>query len=175
MVVIGKALGNGHPISAVLGKKRVMEAAQETFISSSYWTERVGFVAALETIKQFEELRVIDYLKELGAYYDQKLKQLFQQLSLNIENIGCLTVPVLAIREDNPLVIKTIFTQEMLKRGYLATNLTYLSFAHTKKIIDDFLVVAQEVFNRIKKAKENAQLASLLDGEVCHGGFARLT
>ncbi|HEO64085.1 MAG TPA: aminotransferase class III-fold pyridoxal phosphate-dependent enzyme, partial [Candidatus Omnitrophica bacterium] len=66
IVVLGKALGNGYPISAVVGKKDVMQAAQDTFISSTFWTERIGFVAALETVKQFEKNNVISYVKDAG-------------------------------------------------------------------------------------------------------------
>jgi len=98
IVVIGKALGNGHPIAAILGKRCVMEAAQGSFISSSYWTERVGFSAALETINQFEQHNVINYLKDIGKYIDEKTSRIFQQVGLNIENIGMTTVPVWAIQ-----------------------------------------------------------------------------
>ncbi len=133
IVVIGKALGNGHPIAAILGKRCVMEAAQGSFISSSYWTERVGFSAALETINQFEQHNVINYLKDIGKYIDEKTSRIFQQVGLNIENIGMTTVPVWAIKENEPLLIKTVFTQEMLKRGFLASNLIYISYAHSKK------------------------------------------
>ena len=59
MMILGKALGNGYPISCVLGIREVMQAAQTTFISSTYWTERIGFVAALETIKIFERDHVL--------------------------------------------------------------------------------------------------------------------
>jgi glutamate-1-semialdehyde aminotransferase len=174
MVVIGKALGNGHPISAILGKKKIMEAAQESFISSSYWTERVGFVAALETITQFEKHRVVEYLVGLGKHLDAGLKRIFLELDLSIENVGLVSVPVLAIKETDPLLIKTVFTQEMLKKGFLATNLTYLSFAHTKEIIDKYLEVVHEVFSRIKSAMREGTLPKLLGGPICHAGFQRL-
>ncbi|OGC36738.1 aminotransferase class III [candidate division WOR-1 bacterium RIFOXYB2_FULL_48_7] len=175
IVVIGKALGNGHPIAAILGKRNVMEAAQKSFISSSYWTERVGFVAALKTIEQFEKHNVVEYLKDLGQHMDAGLNNIFKDLDLAIENVGMIPVPVLAIHEENPLMIKTVYTQEMLKKGYLATNLTYLSFAHTHQIIDKYLQVAHKVFKEIKRAIMNRTLSDQLDGPVCHSGFQRLT
>ncbi|MBI5140365.1 MAG: aminotransferase class III-fold pyridoxal phosphate-dependent enzyme [Candidatus Vogelbacteria bacterium] len=175
MVVIGKALGNGHPISAVLGKKSIMEAAQDSFISSSYWTERVGYTAALETIDQFEKNNVVEYINKTGKYMGSGLACIFHDLGVSIDIVGMNSVPVLAIKEDDPLVIKTLFTQEMLKKGYLASNLTYISVAHTESIIDKYLENVREVFNKIKTAKANGKLKKMLDGPICHSGFARLT
>jgi glutamate-1-semialdehyde aminotransferase len=175
IVTIGKALGNGHPISAILGKRSVMEASQESFISSSYWTERVGYVAALETIKQFEKNNVIGYLKELGTYIDIKMSQIFNELDLSIKNIGMDSIPVFSIDESHPMLLKTLFTQEMLKRGYLASNLIYLSYSHNTEIIDKYCEVANEVFSIIKVAQNKGTLQSLLEGPICHTGFTRLT
>ena len=175
IVVIGKALGNGHPIAAILGKRNVMEASQVSFISSSYWTERIGYVAALEVINQFEKNNVIEYLTELGKYFDKKMTQIFQDLTLSITNIGLTTVPVLAINEEEPMLIKTLFTQEMLKKGYLASNLIYLSYAHTDKIIDQYCELAFDVFKKIKAAQTNGTMMKILEGPICHSGFARLT
>lgn len=175
IVVIGKALGNGHPISAILGKKSVMEAAQRSFISSSYWTERVGYVAALATIEQFEKHDVVEYIKELGKHMEVGLQRMFNELDLSIENVGMLPVPVLSIHEKESLLIKTILTQEMLKKGFLATNITYLSFAHTKRVIDQYLNIAYDVFADIKTAIKKGELNDLMKGPVCHAGFQRLT
>jgi glutamate-1-semialdehyde aminotransferase len=175
MVVIGKALGNGHPISAILGKRSIMQAAQKSFISSSYWTERVGYVAALAVIDQFEQDGVIEYLKRLGESFDADMQDILGRAGLNIKNVGMLTVPTFAILEKDPLVIKTFFTQEMLKRGYLASNLTYLSVAHTKEILKKYCDQADQVFGQVKDLIEKGGLASKLEGPVCHSGFQRLT
>ncbi len=174
ILVLGKALGNGHPISAILGKRDVMEAAQNTFISSSLWTERVGFVAALETINQFQRNNVIEHLVEIGNYLDEGLSGIFSQLNLPIEMGGMLTVPTFYIKENSSL-IKTIFTQEMLKRGFLASTVIYLSLAHNNKIIDQYLSTVYEVFAEIKPALDIGNLDTLLEGPVCHSGFERLT
>jgi glutamate-1-semialdehyde aminotransferase len=175
IVVLGKALGNGHPISAILGKRNVMEAAQDSFISSSYWTERVGFVAALETIDQFEINNVVEYLRELGNYLDAGFQKIFHELKLSIKNIGMKPVPVLDIQEENSLLIKTIFTQEMLKKRFLVSNIIYLSYAHNKKIIDLYLDAAYNVFLKIKSGLEKGNLNEQLRGAICHSGFSRLT
>lgn len=172
IAVFGKALGNGFPIGAVIGKKEIMQSAQDTFISSSYWTERSGFVAALETIKLFEKHNVADYTMNMGKYISKKLTKIFKKCDLNIEVVGIPSVIAMAIKEKDPMLLKTIFTQEMLKRGYLVSTVIYISYAHKKKIVDKYLEEAQKVFQYVANNKND--LNSLLNDEVSHSGFQRL-
>ena len=70
MAMFGKALGNGYAITATIGRREVMEAAQSTFISSTFWTERIGPTAALKTLevmereKSWEKITNTDYKYE---------------------------------------------------------------------------------------------------------------
>ena len=82
------------------------------------------------------------------------------------------SVPVLAIKDVRALEIKTYITQEMLKRGFLASNLTYLTYAHTSQVIEDYLSGLEEVLEQVRATND---LRSLLEGPVCHRGFKRLT
>ena len=173
IVVLGKALGNGFPISAILGVDKVMSAAQNTFISSSYWTERTGYVAALETLKFFEENNVIEKIGKMGMYIRKELTKIFTNNGLDIDVSGGLdSVVAMNIQEESPLLLKTVFTQEMLKRGFLASNLIYVSYAHTKEIVDKYLENAADIFKIIADKKE--LLEELLEAEVSHDGFTRL-
>lgn len=173
IAVLGKALGNGYPISTVIGKRKVMDCAQDTFISSSLWTERIGFVAALATIEVFEKNNVVDHIVNVGNYLKKGLGDIFQKLSLNAEMVGLPSAPIIHIHDD-PLLIQTIFNQEMLKRGYLTSSVVYVSFAHNKKIIDKYLKDAREVFSTIALYKKNNKLKYLLEGPLIHKGFTRL-
>lgn len=174
MVVLGKALGNGHPISAVVGRKEVMQAAQGTFVSSTYWTERVGFAAALAVIKEFKKNDVPRILADRGDYLRTGLKKIFKDSLLKAEVAGLVPAPTLVFQEEDPALIKTLFTQEMLRRGFLASTLIYASTAHTKKACDLYLGAAERVVEVISNAKQTGSLASLLQGPVCHSGFQRL-
>ncbi|MCR4336260.1 MAG: aminotransferase class III-fold pyridoxal phosphate-dependent enzyme [Candidatus Omnitrophica bacterium] len=174
IVVLGKALGNGFPISAVVGKRNVMEAAQKTFISSTYWTERIGFVAALEVIKEFERSNVPAHLSRIGEIIKRGLEKIFKDGRWNIEVCGLAASPMMMIQEKDPLLVKTLFTQEMLKKGFLASNLIYVSLAHTEKIVEQYLQAAQEVLGRMAVARDQGRLSELLEGPICHGGFKRL-
>ena len=67
MVMFGKTIGNGYALTAVVGRRNVMEAAQKTFISSTFWTERIGPTAALTTLKVMKELRSWEIITKLGS------------------------------------------------------------------------------------------------------------
>ena len=141
ILTLGKALGNGYPISAILGKKEVMENAQKSFISSSYWTERLGYVAGLATIEEYQRVKADKYLIKIGRYFDKKFLQLTKELKLPFENNGLISVPIISFNsgnQDMDLKIKTFLTQEMLKKGYIFSNVIYLSINHNKKYIDKF-------------------------------------
>ncbi|MCO4798669.1 MAG: aminotransferase class III-fold pyridoxal phosphate-dependent enzyme [Colwelliaceae bacterium] len=172
--VLGKALGNGHPIGAIIGKSEVMDAAQSSFISSSYWSERVGFSAALKTIEVFEQQQVIQNVSATGRLIKQQLLYSAQQSDLKIDVIGIDSVLILVFSGNDPLVTKTVFTQEMLKRGFLASNVIYVSLAHTNEIVEQYIAAASEVFQLIKQGDQDNTLEQLLDGPVCHSGFSRL-
>ena len=173
MAVFGKALGNGFPIAAILGTANVMSSAQSTFISSSYWTERTGYVAALKTLEFYKEKNVIEAISKTGMFIRKGLTDIFDKTKLNISVLGGLdSVVAMDIQEENPLLLKTIFIQEMLDRGFLASNLIYVSFAHTQDVIDKYLENALEVFQLIASNKDN--LDSLLKSEISHNGFQRL-
>ena len=183
MVLLGKALGNGYPINELIisrvtffgGKKEIMNGAQDSFISSGYWSERTGFAAALETIRIFEEENVVDDLILTSNYFRKLFIKLFKELNLNIEVEGLHTIPFLKINEAKPLEIKTLFTQEMLKKGYLASNLTFLSVSHTESVINKYADECFEVFRKIKESLINENLKNYIDGAICHSGFKRLT
>ena len=93
---------------------------------------------------------VIEYLIDIGKYFDHKINRLINDIGLNITMGGILTLPSMLIKENDPLVIKTYITQEMLKKGYLASNITYLSFKHTKERIDDYLEILVKILSDIK-------------------------
>lgn len=172
--VLGKAMGNGHPIGAVIGKKVIMDAAQKSFISSSYWTERVGFVAALATLKVFEEQNVCEQLQNIGQDLKTQMSQVCEKLDFNLKIIGVDSVPILLFPTEQALTLKTLYTQEMLKRGVLASNVIYVSLAHSKEKRHIFVKAFTDVISLLKRALAENNIESLLEGPVCHSGFERL-
>ncbi len=173
IAVFGKALGNGYPIAAVLGREKFMSAAQDTFISSLFWTERTGFAAALATIDYHMKHNVDARLVEIGEDVKSGWSRLGKKHGLPVDTGGISPLAHFSFSGwDNQLELKTLFIQEMLKRGYLASTAFYTSWAHTPGVIDKYLAAVDEVFGIIAKTDD---VAAALEGPVCHSGFARLT
>ena len=175
MTVFGKTIANGYALTAVVGKREIMEAAQKTFISSTFWTERIGPAAALKTLEVMRELKPWDYITEMGTYVIENWKRLSETHQLKINTFGIPSLAGFAFQSDDALKYKTLITQEMLKRGYLASTLLYSSMAHTKEIINVYLNELDDLFNTIRKCEsKELVIDDLLEGPVCHGGFKRL-
>lgn len=177
MAVFAKGISNGFPMAAIIGRKNPMQIAEETFISSTYWTDRVGLVAALATIKKMREHNVPAHLIDMGTRVQQGWKKLADQYQLNISVSGEEMAPLghFSFNYENALAMKTLFTQFMLEKGYLATNAYYASYAHTPEKIADYLKVTGDCFRFLSKAVEENRVESELKGPVCHAGFQRLT
>ena len=176
MAVFGKALGNGYAITAVIGKKEVMEAAQSTFISSTFWTERIGPSAALATLKTMEESRSWEVISVIGKKIREGWKKLAIKNSLNITISGIPAISSFSFNTNqNNLIYKTYLTQEMLKRGFLASNLIYVCTCHNDEVISQYFENLSYIFRVISEC-ENADRSAveLLDGPICHSGFKRL-
>jgi len=152
IVVYGKALGNGYPISAVVGKKNIMEKSNYTFISSTAWTERIGFVAALETIKFMKKNNVPQLIKKRGKKIIQGWKKITKINNLRINTNTFYSMPTFNFDySKNNETLHTLFTKYMLEKGYLATNYMFVTFAHNDKEIQKYLNTCEIVFKKIKK------------------------
>ncbi len=175
IAVFAKGMSNGVPMAAVIGKAEIMQAAQDTFISSTYWTERMGPAAALATIRKMKEHNVQKHLVSVGKRVLEGWRKAANSAGIIIHTGGIAPLGHFSFEYSEPLVCKTLYTQEMLKRGYLASTAFYVSYAHTPKLVDRYLSDTEEVFCLIKGAIDSGRPESLLQGPVCHTGFRRLT
>lgn len=173
IAVFAKGMANGYPIAAIIGKKKYMDVAQDSFISSTFWTERIGFVAAIATIKKYKALNVNEHLNKLGRKVQEGWTVLAEKYGLKIHISGIYPLGHICF-EAAPLELKTLFVQEMLRRGFLASDAYYASLSHTEEDVNDYLAACDEVFAIMSKAVANNNITNLLDGPVCQGGFARL-
>jgi len=175
IAVLGKAMSNGYAMAAVIGKPSVMESAQRSFISSTYWTERVGPAAAIATIYKHRRCNVAAHLIEVGRAIQSGWKLAAERAKLQLEIGGLPPLSHFSFVTDMKQEARTLFTQLMLERGFLATNSFYASFAHQERHITDYLKAAEEVFCLIAATLQNGTPTSLLAGPVAHTGFQRLT
>ncbi len=175
MAVFAKAMTNGYPVAAVIGKTDVMQAAQDTFISSTFWTERVALAAALKSIECYQKYEVDKVQGHVGGRVKEIWADAAEKTGLDIRIFGILPLIHFEFGYDNPLVYKTCFTQEMLKEGFLAATGVYASLAHTDKVVDQYAGAVQRVFAKIADAVgKGRDVKELLYGAVCHAGFERL-
>ncbi len=174
MAIFGKALGNGYPITAILGKGDIMQSAQSSFISSTFWTERIGYAAALATLKEMKKISSWKIISETGNLIRQEWTRMSQKYNLRFDVSGISALPTMTFDSDEGLLFKTLISQEMLKRGYLASNSVYCCTQHTSGILKDYFEALEQVFILITNCKSKEDIISLLDGPICHTGFRRL-
>ena len=173
IAIFGKSIGNGYPISAIIGKKKIMQVAQETFISSTMWTDRLGFIAANTTLKILKRLNINKKISLYGLKIKKGWLKLAKKNKIKISISGQDCIPYLKFDYPNNLEILTFFTQEMLKRGFLAGAQVATSFAYNNKIIDMYLKEVDEVFKKIYINLNKGTFP--LKGKIKHSTFKRLT
>lgn len=174
MAVFGKALGNGHAITAIIGRREVMENAQSTFISSTFWTERIGPTAALKTLDVMERLKSWEIITATGEKITQRWKALAEKYGLKITTSGLSSLTSFLIDSPNMLQYKTLITQEMMHKGFIAGTSVYVCTEHTDQIIENYFIELEPIFELIKDCEEGLNVNSLLKGPICHNGFKRL-
>lgn len=175
LAVFAKALGNGFPIAAVIGTSDAMEAAQSTFISSTYWTERIGPTAAIATVRRFRELGVPELLRKAGEQVREAWQRSARESGVDIEISGRPALLHFSFRHPERKALSTLFTQEMLERGFLANPSFYASVAHTEQVIERYEDATRESFREVARAIDGGNIEACLKGGVAHSGFARLT
>ena len=175
MAMFGKTIGNGYALTAVVGKKSVMEAAQTSFISSTFWTERIGPTAALATLKVMEDIKSWEIITSIGKKIQEGWKSLALNNGLEIDVAGIPALSTYSFKSEHALAYKTLVTQEMLKKNILASTNFYASIAHKDEFIDRYFDELDKVFSIIKKCEDQElKIESLLEGPICHSGFKRL-
>lgn len=175
MCVFAKGMSNGYPMAAIIGTRNVMQAVQGSFISSTYWTERIGPVAALATIKKMKQTRTAAFLDKAGRKVQRGWAQGAVDNGVKISVSGIHPLGHFSFDEKDPLVLKTLFTQYMLEQGFLATTAFYASLAHQDKYIDRYLEAADKSFHKIAEAVKSGAPQKFLKGPTAHAGFRRLT
>jgi glutamate-1-semialdehyde 2,1-aminomutase len=175
IAVFSKALGNGYPIAAVIGKRPVMESAQSTFISSTMWTERVGPVAALATIKKHKRVNAGRHLMAVGRQIQRGWADSAKRNSLKINVGGIFPLSHFSFEYDSALAMKALFIQLMLERGFLASTLFYAMYAHKTFHVKKYLKAVDAVFAVISKANKSGDVKKMLKGLPASAGFKRLT
>ena len=174
LATFGKTLGNGYAITAVIGRANVMEAAQSTFISSTFWTERIGPAAALATLTAMREDDAPARVHTIGSGIQARWLELAQDVGLPLTIGGLPALANFAVPGLDPVLVKTFVTGRMLARGFLAGPNCYASTAHTNDILDAYFEALGPVFTELADL-DNDELARRLPDGPAQSGFTRLT
>jgi glutamate-1-semialdehyde 2,1-aminomutase len=174
MAVFGKAIGNGYALTAVIGRREIMESAQSTFISSTFWTERIGPTAALKTLEVMERVKSWEKITKIGEGIVARWSALGKKYDLPLTVFGVPASPSFGFNGEKALAYKTLITQEMLEKGYLASTLVFVCTEHSPEIVDGYFDTLDPVFALVKECEEGRDIGALLKGPICHSGFKRL-
>ena len=173
IAIYGKSLGNGYPISAIIGKKNIMQVAQDTFISSTMWTDRLGFIAASATLKKLKKFKINRKIAIMGKKIKKRWSELAAKNEIKISISGQDSIPCLKFEYKNNPEILTYFTQEMLKKNFLAGSQVATTNAYNNKIIDKYLNEVDKVFKKINLCLKKNKFT--LKGKIKDSTFKRLT
>ncbi|MHB1126204.1 MAG: aminotransferase class III-fold pyridoxal phosphate-dependent enzyme [Bacillota bacterium] len=167
LATFGKGMANGYPLSAVAGRGRYMALMEEIFFSFTYGGEALSLAAALATMSKLLRLPVGETIKTRGLKVLRGAEEIISRHG--IDHIVFLSgnpawsflnfqdVPPYSLWE-----IKTLFLQEMFKRGVLILGSHNMSYAHSNDDIERLLGVYEEVFPILKDAVDNHSLKAYL-------------
>ena len=161
-------------MAAVIGRGEVMDYAQRTFISSAYWTEKSGPAAALATLKKHRRINAGAFLTKTGETIQKGWLEAAERVGIKIKVSGIPPITSFSFLHDDPLALQTYFTQEMLSRGFLATDRFYPTCTHGDAETGCYLVALNEIFALIAEAIQSGSVRQRLKGPVKHSGFTRL-
>jgi glutamate-1-semialdehyde 2,1-aminomutase len=150
LACFSKAMSNGYPISALVGKREYMQRLdQDVFVSTTFGGDCIGLAATKVTINEILRLNIVDHLWELGTYLEIELRKLIQKYDFPMKLHGFPPLLHFKIPEE----IHGIFLQEMIKRGILIYHNHTLNYSHKKHDIDCLLTVYNDVFPLLKEGK----------------------
>jgi glutamate-1-semialdehyde 2,1-aminomutase len=175
VAVFAKALGNGYPMAAIIGRAEIMKAAQDSFISSTYWTDRIGPVAALATLSKHRKLNVSSHLIYIGNLVQTGWKELARKYDLKISISGIPPLSHWEIESNDSQLSHTIIVERMLEKGFLSSKAFYATYTHTKDHVKAYVAALDEILNELSPYIKENRADELPHGPVAHSDFRRLT
>jgi glutamate-1-semialdehyde 2,1-aminomutase len=176
LAVYAKAMSNGIPFGAVVGRDAIMQAAEGSFISSSYWTDGIGPAAALAVLEKAERLDVYGVVNQRGLTLQNGLRALGHlHGSCRLIVGGMPSTPTMSfdLGVDAPLAL-VLYIRKMRERGFLVASYYYVMLAHDETRIRQLLAAADETLGEIGELIAAGTLAEVAGVPRGQRGFARL-
>jgi glutamate-1-semialdehyde aminotransferase len=151
MATVSKAIANGYPVSAVVGRREIMQVAETTRLSSTFLVNTFPMAAAIETIAVLQEEKGVAAMWSMGKRLMDGLKKIIDEMVVDAQVIGAPPLPYLFF--DNEMLKKQFYI-ETTKRGVLLhpNHCWFLSLGHTEKDLEKTLDVSRESLKAAKKA-----------------------
>ncbi len=170
LATFGKAMANGMPISALVGKRKYMKKIGDIFYSFTFGGEILSIAAAIATIKEMESKKVINYIWSKGQYLQEKTNKLLEQNGLEkiikVKGSPCQQVFIFSSTEKySDLEIKSYLQQEIFQEGFFWYGQHNMSFSHSQKDIDKLLRVLKAVLPRLRELMDAGKLKENLRGK----------
>ena len=165
MLILGKALGNGYPITCILGKESIMRSVQKTFITSTFWSERSGYVAALKTLEIMKRTRSWEKISKIGKNLQTNWSNMFASHGIDSEIFGFPAITGFAFKNNHDLYRKFI-TQEMLKSNILAGSIVYASVSQTESILNSYFDKFYQIIKKISYCEHGSDIKKYLNAEL---------
>jgi len=170
LAAFAKAISNGIPLSAIVGKKEYMFALEKTFFSFTYGGECLGLAAAKACIPKLKREKVPDHLWKVGVRLKKGFNDLAEKYDL-FDFVHCIGYPCRTIISFDgrgiyePLEMKSFFQQEMIRRGVLWAAYHALTYSHKDEEIDYTLNCYEDVMRLFKGVVDNRKnLRPLIEG-----------
>ena len=171
LACFGKAMGNGMPISAVVGRAQVMRIMEDIFYSGTFGGEALSLAAAIATIDKIEREKVTDRLWQVGGELKRRASEKIAAAGLNavIELVGTGTWAILAYKDDprgSKEAIKTFFLREMIAAGVLINASHNVCFAHTDADVERVLAAYDHALAALREALDRGDISRRLGNQV---------
>ena len=175
LAVLGKALGNGYAITAVLGSDEVMSSISHSFISSTFWTEAIGPAAALASLDVMERISSFDILCSTGSKVKHLWSTYASKYSIPLSVAGLDSLATFTFDIDQSLLFKTYFTERMLDFNIMASTSFYPSISHSSSDLKAYSQALEIVFSELSPFLDDpSQIKSKLKGPPSTPSFERL-
>ncbi len=177
VAVFAKSISNGYPLAAVVGRRDVMQAAAETFVSSTYWSDTVGLRAGLTTLREAVRRDVPGHCRQVGSQLQTELTRLARQKGCPVRCCGIATHPRLEFDVSDAgsrTVLETLYIQEMARRGCHGLTAFYLNAAQGERELEQTLGAAGETFALLSDAHASGEPQRWLECPVREVAFRRL-
>jgi glutamate-1-semialdehyde 2,1-aminomutase len=156
-----KAIANGHPLAAVTGNDRFRDAAQQVYVTGSFWCSAVPMAAAVATIKKLRATSAIATMEAMGRRLREGLEQQARAHDLQLRQTGPVQMPMIMFEDDPDFVLGHRFVLETLRRGVYVHpwHNMFLSAAHQADDIDRVLEATDEALKQVAGSVDRRQPA----------------